>query len=267
MESFRSLHGPGRILVLPNAWDAGSARVIQECGARAIATTSAGLAWSHGYADKGHLPPNVLERAVAEIRRVISVPLTVDIENGYSSDAKQVAETVAAIVQAGAVGINLEDGDESPEVFCAKVEAVKAAAQRAGVDLFVNARTDVYLRRLVPQERALEETLVRGRRYRSAGVDGFFVPLLADTDALRTIAQEIPLPLNALAVPKLAPVAELQKIGVRRVSAGSAIAGMAYAKARAAALQMLDEGRYDAMMDWGDDAPDLNALLAPSESE
>jgi 2-methylisocitrate lyase-like PEP mutase family enzyme len=218
-------------------------------------------------ADKGHLPPRVLEGAVAAIRRVISVPLTVDSENGYSSDPRQVAETVAAIVQAGAVGINLEDGDESPEIFCAKVEAAKTAAHHAGVDLFVNVRTDVYLRRLVAKERALDETLARGTRYRSAGADGLFVPLLTSNDALRTIAQEIPLPLNAMAMPRLAPVTELQKLGVRRVSAGSAIAGMAYAKAHAAAVQMLGEGRYDRMMEWGDDAPDLNELLAPSDPD
>lgn len=263
MESFRRLHEPGRILVLANAWDAGSARIIESCGAAAIATTSAGLAWSRGYADGHQLPPQVLERAVAEIARVLTVPLTVDAEGGYSAEPRAVGETIAAIVGAGAVGINLEDGDGAPELFCAKLAAAKAAARRAGVDLFVNARTDVYLRRLVPGERALEETLARGRRYLAAGADGFFVPLLTDADALRTIAAEIALPLNAMVLPALPSVAELQRIGVRRVSAGAGIARAAYATARTSASQMLADGRYDAMLKSGADAGDLNALFRP----
>lgn len=261
MESFRSLHAPGRILVLPNAWDAGSARVIEAAGARAIATTSAGLAWSHGYADGHALPPSVLARAVEAIVRVLSVPLSVDSEGGYSDDPRQVGANIAAVIGAGAVGINLEDGNASPELFCAKLEAVKAAAARAGVDLFVNARTDVYLRRLVPAERALEETLVRGRRYLSAGADGLFVPRLTDADELRTIASEIALPLNAMVLPGLPSVPELQKVGVRRVSAGSGIAHAVYSAARASALELLEDGRYDRMLALQDRNLNLNELL------
>ncbi len=261
MEGFRSLHAPGRILVLPNAWDAGSARVIEACGAKAIATTSAGLAWSCGHADGHELPPSALARAVEAIARVISVPLSVDSEGGYSSDPRQAGENIAAVVRAGAVGINLEDGDAAPDLFCAKLEAAKTAATRAGVDLFVNARTDVYLRRLVPRERALEETLARGRRYLAAGADGLFVPFLTDADALRTIASEISLPLNAMILPGLPSVAELQKLGVRRVSAGSGLAHGAYAAARAATLELLEHGRYDRMRAQSDTELNLNALL------
>ncbi len=261
METFRQLHGPGRILVLPNAWDAGSARVIESCGAAAIATTSAGLAWSRGYADGHHLPPRVLASAVAEITRVIRVPLSVDSEGGYAADPAAVGETIAAIVGAGAVGINLEDGADAPDLYCAKLEAAKSAAKRAGVDLFVNARTDVYLRRLVPPERALEETLARGRRYLAAGADGFFVPVLTDAGALRTIAREIALPLNAMVLPALPPVAELQKLGVRRVSAGAGVARAAYGSARASATEMLKEGRYDAILKAGAESGDMNGLF------
>lgn len=261
MESFRSLHAPGQILVLPNAWDAGSARVIEACGARAIATTSAGLAWSRGHADGHQLPPSVLARAVEEIARVLSIPLSVDSEGGYSADPKQVGETIAAVVAAGAVGINLEDGTAAPELFCAKLEAAKNAASRAGVDLFVNARTDVYLRRLVPGERALEETLARGRRYLNAGADGLFVPFLTDASALRTIASEIALPLNAMVWSGLPSVDELQKLGVRRVSAGSGIAHAAYSVARASARELLEKGRYDHMLGQQDAELSLNQLL------
>lgn len=246
-KTFRELHARGRLLRLPNAWDAGSARLFEAAGAEAIATTSAGLAWSCGWADGDALPPRVLASAVAAIARVVSVPITTDAEGGYSGDPRVVGETIAALVDAGAVGVNLEDGAGPPDLLCAKIEAAKRVATRSGVDLFVNARTDVYLKALFPPDRALEETLARGRRYRDAGADGLFVPLLVAPDAIRSVVDEIDLPLNLMIVPGLAPVAELQALGVRRVSAGSALTSIAYGAARATATAFLREGRYDAM--------------------
>jgi 2-methylisocitrate lyase-like PEP mutase family enzyme len=260
---FRELHAPGHILVLPNAWDAGSARFIESCGAPAIATTSAGVAWAHGYPDGNVLPADVLAHAVAEIARVIKVPLSVDFEAGYSADLTKVGERIAPVLDAGAVGINLEDGTESPDLLCAKIGAIKSAAQKKGVDLYVNARTDVYLKRLalVPPERALEEAVARGRKYLAAGADGLFVPALTDRDAIRTIAREIPVPLNVMIAPGLAPVAELQSLGVRRVSAGSAIAQSSFDLVKRATLQLLKEGRYDVLGERGLTHLDLNKLF------
>jgi len=263
-QAFRELHAPGRIFVVANAWDAGSARLLESCGAPAIATTSAGLAWSHGYADGNVLPARVLAGAIAEIARVISVPLSVDFEAGYSSDLAKVAEAIGPVLDAGAVGINLEDGSESPDLLCAKIGALKSAAQRKGVDLFVNARTDVVLRRLVPPERAEAEAIARGKKYLAAGADGLFVPGLADPTSIRAIAAAVPLPLNLMIVPGLAPVAELRSLGVRRVSAGSAIAQSAYGLAKRAATQLLKEGRYDLLQERTLTHPELNALFAAS---
>ena len=260
--SFRELHAPGRILVLPNAWDAGSARFIETCGAAAIATTSAGLAWSKGTPDGNVLSPKVLAAVVAEIARVITVPLSVDFEAGYSSEPQAVAESLAPILDAGAVGINLEDGADSPDLLCAKIGAIKRLAQRMGVDLYVNARTDVHLKRLVPKERSLDETLARGRKYLAAGADGFFVPALSDRDAIRTVAAEIPIPLNLLVIPGLAPVAELQALGVRRVSAGSAITQAVYGLTRQATLQLLKEGRWDSLMERALTHPELDRIFS-----
>src|ERR1700730_9807012 len=144
---FRRLHSGG-LLLLPNAWDAGSARLIESCGAQAIATTSAGLAWAAGYADGGDLPPEVLLGAVRAIARVIRVPLTVDIEGGYSDRPEAVAGLVTAIVNAGAVGINIEDGADSPEFLSDKMVAVRRCAAGFAAKLFINVRTDVYLRAL-----------------------------------------------------------------------------------------------------------------------
>jgi 2-methylisocitrate lyase-like PEP mutase family enzyme len=261
-QTFRRLHDPGQLLLLPNAWDAGSARLIEACGAAAIATTSAGLAWSRGYRDGNALPPRVLAGAVGEIARVLEVPLSVDVEGGYADDPRLVAEHVAAVVGAGAVGINLEDGAASPDLLCCKIAAVRAAASHAGADLFINVRTDVYLRELVPAERALAETIERGGRYRSAGCDGLFVPGLRDAVAIRALVEAVALPLNVMVVPGLPPVAELRRLGVRRVSAGQTITQAAYAVTRRAATRFLRDGVYDVMVEPAIGYGEMNALFA-----
>ena len=259
--AFRRLHAPGQLLVLPNAWDAASARLIEGAGATAIATTSSGVCWARGYPDGKALPLAVLVGAVAEIVRVTRLPVSADVEAGYSADPQRVAETVSAVIGAGAVGINLEDGSAPPELLAAKISAVKQAARRAGVDLFVNARTDVYLKRLAPPERAVAETIARGKRYQEAGCDGLFVPGLSQRDAIQAIAGGVALPLNVMLLPGLAPVAELRAWGVRRLSAGSAVAAAAFGAARLAAKQLLAEGRYKRLFAEPVTYPEMNALF------
>lgn len=260
-KTFRELHAPGRLLRLPNAWDAGSARLIEVSGAEAIATTSAGLAWARGYPDGDVLPARVLAAAVGEIARVVKVPVSTDFEGGYSDDPRAVGENIAAVLDAGAVGINLEDGAAPVDLTCAKIEAVKQAAARAGIDLFVNARTDVFLRGLVPADRAVAESIERGRRYQAAGADGFFVPKVTDAAQMRAIADAVALPLNVLVMPGLAPLAELQKAGVRRVSAGSGIAAAAFGVAQRATKEFLESGRYDAMFESPASYVEMNKLF------
>ena len=265
MATFRDLHAPGRLLILPNAWDAGSARLIEDCGAAAIATTSSGVAWARGYPDGNALPTRVLAAAVAEIARVIRVPLSADVEAGYSDDPRAVAETVTAVMDAGAVGINLEDGAGTPDLLCAKIEAVRVAAKRAGVDLFVNARTDVYLKRLVPPERAVDETIERARRYRAAGCDGIFVPALAEVAAIRAIVAGVaPLPLNVMAYPGLPDGSGLRELGVRRLSAGAAVASAALGRARSRARAFLADGVSEALFDESVEYGPTNALFPRS---
>jgi 2-methylisocitrate lyase-like PEP mutase family enzyme len=265
MATFRELHAPGRLLILPNAWDAGSARLIEECGAAAIATTSSGVAWARGYPDGNALPPRVLAAAVAEIARVIRVPLSADVEAGYSDDPRAVAETVAAVIGAGAVGINLEDGAGTPDLLCAKIDAVKAAAAKAGVDLFVNARTDVFLKRLVSPERVVDETIERAKRYRAAGCDGIFVPALAEPAAIRAVVAGVaPLPLNVMAYPGLPAAAGLRELGVRRLSAGAAVASAALGRARSRARAFLTDGVSEALFDESVEYGPTNALFPRS---
>ena len=222
---FRALHQGPALLVLPNAWDAGTARLIESAGAKAIATTSAGLAWSRGYPDGNALPVDQLIAASRDIARVIRVPLTVDIEAGYSDDPRAVADLVARILDIGAVGINIEDGAASPDLLCKKIAAVRDAAMRSGVDLFINTRTDVYLRGIASGDAAVEEVIHRASRYRAAGCDGLFVPGLSGVDAMAAIAKATkPMPLNVMASPSLPSMDALRRHGVRRLSAGSAIA-------------------------------------------
>jgi 2-methylisocitrate lyase-like PEP mutase family enzyme len=261
--AFRALHGQGELLILANAWDAGSARLIESCGARALATSSAAVAWSCGYSDRGAIPPGVLVGAVRAIARVITVPLSVDVEHGYSDEPETVAETIAALIDVGAVGINIEDGTASPNLLAAKIEAAKNAAAKAGVDLFVNARTDVFLRHPV-QDDVVEEVIRRASLYRAAGCDGLFPIRMSDPEMIRSVAAAIdPLPLNVLAGPGLPAAAELRALGVRRLSAGSAPAEAALGLTRRLMAGFLADGRSDPLL-----LPDnmawsaMNALFA-----
>jgi len=225
IQLFRNLHQGPALLLLPNAWDAITARLIESLGAKAIATTSAGLAWSRGYSDGNALPDDQLIAATRDIARVIRAPLTVDIEAGYSDNPRAVARLVARVLSAGVVGINIEDGAGSPDLLCNKIAAIRENAARLGVDLFINARTDVYLRGIASGEAAVEEVIHRASRYRAAGCDGLFVPGLSNVDGMAAIAAAIkPMPLNIMAVPNLPSMVTLQEHGVRRLSAGSAIA-------------------------------------------
>jgi 2-methylisocitrate lyase-like PEP mutase family enzyme len=245
--AFRELHGEGSMLVLPNIWDAGSARLVESCGAAAVATSSAAVAWAHGMRDGECIGREALVRAVAEIARVVRVPLSVDAEEGYAETPAGVADTVTALVEVGAVGINLEDGTGSPETLARKIEVAKRAGEAAGVDLFVNARTDVYLRGLVPPPQACSETLRRARLYREAGVDGLFVPDLSAPAEIEAVAREAGLPLNVMIVPGLAPAPELKRLGVRRLSAGTALAQAALGLVRRATRELLERGTYAAL--------------------
>ena len=192
----------------------------------------------------------------------LHLPLTVDVEGGYSDDPDEVANLVAELCNLGVAGINIEDGIATPERLAEKIAAVKRRVRAAGGDVFVNSRTDVFLRDLASGEDAVRETISRAQRYAHAGADGIFVPELGDRDEIRRIADAVALPLNLMAVPGLPPVRELYELGVRRLSAGASLAKLAYGSARAAAEALLRDGSCDALfsersVDYGE----TNALL------
>jgi 2-methylisocitrate lyase-like PEP mutase family enzyme len=244
--AFAALHKPGDPLRLPNAWDAASAAVIEAAGASAIATTSAGVAWSLGVRDgagPGSGPGAGLDAGrvadvVARIVAVVDVPVSADIEDGYAD----VAATVSAVVRAGAVGVNIEDRAGPGVLVTPARQAERLAAARAAADvpLWINARTDVFL----GGSGDLAEVLDRAAAYAEAGADSLFVPGLADLDALATLAAG-PLPVAVMVWPGAPSVRDLAAIGVARISLGSAIAQAAYAVAARAATELLTDGTYD----------------------
>lgn len=245
-QAFHQLHHASKILVLLNAWDAASARVFELAGAPAVATTSSGLAAANGYPDGQHITRDRLFDAVRRITRVINVPLTVDLEAGYGKTAAEVCETVRVVVEAGAIGMNIEDGTEPPAVLADKIRGIRELANRIGLPFFVNARTDVYLRGLGEKPGRLDETLRRLKAYAAAGADGAFVPGVTDSPTISRLVKDSPLPLNVLLSPGLAPVPDLQGLGVARLSIGGAAAFAALSLARKIAQELLTQGTYDA---------------------
>jgi 2-methylisocitrate lyase-like PEP mutase family enzyme len=257
--TFHALHK--ELLVLPNAWDAASARVTQDAGAKAIATSSAAVAWSQGYADGHHFPPARLAIVIADIARVVTVPITCDAEGGYSDDPKQAAENITALINAGAVGINLEDGKQPHELHLKKIEAIRNAAERAGVNLYINARTDVYLKQLVPAEQATEETLRRAAAIKEAGASGLFVPGVSSAADISAIVKGTTLPLNVMARPGVPKRDELKAIGVKRISAATSIYAVAMRAAIDASTAFLETADSDTLWAKRGTQPDYNKMF------
>lgn len=256
---FANLHKGPDLLVLPNAWDAGSARVIEHAGASAIATSSAAVAWAHGYPDGEAVTPEMLLATVRGIARVVDVPVSADIEAGYAQDAAAASAFTARVIDAGAVGINIEDGKSPSDLLAAKIEAVRETAEKKGVALWINARTDVYLAKLAEGEAAYKETIARAKRYTEAGADSIFVPFVLDEMIIANLVRDISLPLNLLGVPGLPPAAELKRLGVRRLSAGSGIARNAFNHIFDVTVDFLKEGRSEPF--GGGELPNINSLM------
>jgi len=263
-DAFRALHAVNApTLLLPNAWDAASAQLVAQCGAKALATTSAGVSWSHGFPDGEHLPCATHLTAIREIIRVVAIPVTVDVEGGYSEDPDAVARYISDIIEAGAIGVNIEDGASPPDLFAAKVTAVRALTRKTGVDFFINARTDVYLRGLASPDSAVHETIERAKLYKNAGADGIFVPGLVNLVEIKEIATSVQLPLNIMALPGIAPVQTLAEHGVRRISVGMALHQAALAAAKRATKEILGSGHFNALFAESITYNEMNAMFSP----
>jgi len=253
-ERLRALHEPGQPVVFVNAWDCASARVVEKAGAPAIATTSAGVAFAQGYPDGQRISPERMLEVVARICEAVSVPVTADLESGYGDSVESLERTVAGMLDAGAVGLNLEDHSGAatdplvePELQLDKIRAVREAGERRGVRIVLNARTDSYLRGLGSSEEMFEETIRRGESYRDAGADCIFVPGVLDPAVIGEIVRRLRCPVNILAVAGSPPVAELARLGVARVSLGVGAMRAAMTVVRRLAEEVAAKGTFSTL--------------------
>jgi 2-methylisocitrate lyase-like PEP mutase family enzyme len=253
---FRQLHrGPGA-LVLPNAWDVASARIFEDAGFPAIATTSAGIAFSLGYPDGQRISREEMMARIGRIARAVKVPVTADVEWGYGSNAEDMARTTREVIEAGAVGLNLEDttgrADQPllnlPQAID-KIKAVREAAAALHVPLVVNARTDIYLLAGGNPDADYYEAVRRLIAFRDAGADCVFAPGFKDAETIGRLVKAVECPLNILAVPGTPSIAELEKLGVARVSVGSGFMRATLGLLRRAAGELKSAGTYEVLSD------------------
>ena len=272
-EQLRKLHRGPRMLVLPNAWDVISARIVEELGFPAIATTSAGIAATLGYPDGQKISREEMLDVVARIAKAVHVPVTADVEAGYGVTIDDMTQTVKAVVAAGAVGMNLEDvtaSDEDSQVDLAlqveKIRAIRRATESLGVPLVLNARTDIYLIPIGPVETRLDRTVERLRAYREAGADCLFAPGLKDPDTIAKLVRAVNGPLNILLMPGMPTLRELENMGVARASAGSGVMRATLGLTRRIAKEMLEAGTYASMLEGTVPFAEVNEMLAREKS-
>lgn len=251
-ERFRTLHSGGRILVLPNIWDPGGARMLEWLGYPAVATASASVAYSLGYDDCQQITFDAMLDVVGRVAAAVNVPVTADMEWGYAEQPQEVAENMRQVLRAGAVGINLEDSIREGEVMfdtefqCARIQAVREMARQEGIPLFINARTDVFWPR-VPGSDAekFDAAVARGKAYLQAGADGFYPIILGNLTTLKRLCEAIPAPLNVLAPTAHATLQELEEAGIARLSLGPALMWASLTMMRKVAVELQNHGSFD----------------------
>jgi len=258
IEAFRALHHGPRILTLPNAWDAASARIFEDAGFQAIGTSSAGVAFALGFPDGEQIPRDEMLEMVGRIARAVSVPVTADVEAGYGDPVA----TARGVVQTGAAGMNLEDvsghGPGSHIALHWQVAYIREI--RAATDLVVNARTDIFLEGIGDAGTRFERTVERLNAYLHAGADCAFAPGVRDAETIGRLALAVAGPLNVLAVAGSPSTAEMERMGVARVSVGSGPMRVTLALVRRMAQQLRDEGTFEMLRDAIPYA-EVNALL------
>src|SRR5215469_5569709 len=260
-EQFRKMHHGPRMLVLANAWDVVSARILEECGHPAIATSSAAVAFSRGYPDGQRISRDEMLDVVGRIVRAVRVPVTADLEAGYGTTVKNMADTTKAAIEAGAIGMNLEDSSDDSSLVdlplqVEKIRAIRETAKSLGVPFVLNARTDVYLASIGPEATRFNHTVERLRAYRDAGADCLFAPGLHDKETISTLVKAVAAPVNILITPQCPSMTELEKMGVARVSAGSTVMRAALRVVEQIGKEMLEsrstETLFDRAIPWAD---------------
>ena len=266
--TFRGMHrGPG-MLILLNAWDVASARVFEESGFGAIATTSAGVAFSLGYPDGQKISREEMLARVGRIARAVKVPVTADVEAGYGARPEDAARSASDVIAAGAVGMNLEDatGEAARPLYelslqLERIRAVREAALKSGVLLVLNARTDVYLAKVGDPSARYDETVRRLAAFRDAGADCVFLPGVVDAETIARVVKDVQCPVNILTGPGAPPIPELQKMGVARVSVGSGPMRATLGLVKRIAEELKGSGTYTTL-EGGIPYADVNRMLS-----
>jgi 2-methylisocitrate lyase-like PEP mutase family enzyme len=265
---FLALHDGRKTLVLPNAWDVASARIFEEAGFPAVGTSSAGVAFALGYPDGQKISRGEMLAVVHRIVEAVRIPVTADVEGGYGAKPEEIAETAREVLAAGAVGMNLEDAiDDQPDSLAdvnlqkEKIRAVVETSARAGVPFVLNARTDVFLAGIGPPETRLGRTIERLNAYRDAGAQCLFAPGVKDKETIAQLVKGVRGPLNVLATAGTPPVADLEKLGVARVSVGSGPMRATLGLIARIARQLHEEGSFSLMTDGAMTYADANRLF------
>ncbi len=259
-ELFLKYHQDEEILVLLNSWDAGSSKLIEACGYKAIATTSMGIAASLGYPDSQVIQLSEMLLAITGIVKAVEVPVTVDIEAGYGNNTAEVIESMKKIIAAGIAGINIEDSiDLSPVLidemeFCERISAIRSLSDSLGFHLVINARTDSFYTSTGSVQEKLSESIKRGNKYREAGADCIFVQPVWEKEIISTLVKEINAPINILANPTIGSglplsVSKLQDLGVARLSLGSGLMKATLALIKKTADELSEKGTYNILLD------------------
>ena len=268
-EDFRALHHGKRILILPNGWDVPSARLFEDAGFPAIATSSAGMLVSLGYPDGEVIGRTEFVSAVGRIARVLSVPLSADVVAGFGKTTKEVLVTVKAILKTGAVGINIEDFTHATKKLypierqVENLKAIRKLGETTGIPLVINARTDA-LRFAEGDEGArLKEAVRRATAYRDAGADCVYPMGLTDADSITNFVKALDFPINIMVRKGLPPITELERLGVARVSFGPGPSYAAMGLLKRAAKEVLERGTYENLIEGAITFDELNALAVP----
>ncbi|MGZ3893000.1 MAG: isocitrate lyase/PEP mutase family protein [Bacteroidia bacterium] len=225
---FHKLHHNGKMLVLPNIWDPLGALLLEKLEYPAIATASASIAFTGGYDDGENIPFSEVLKKLTEIVKSVNIPVTADVESGYAGTLSELEKNVEQIIRTGIIGVNIEDTDKlkgnlfSIEEQCERIKMIKKVSAGMGVPLFINARTDVYIRRkdIVSDEEKFEEAVKRGKEYRNAGADCIFPIVMKQKKDIQNYITELKCPVNILAIPGIPDLKTLHAMGVARVSLG-----------------------------------------------
>lgn len=223
-----NLHHSGKLIILPNVWDVLGARLLEDMGYKAIATASAAVAYSNGYQDGEQIPFTDVLHILSAIANNVHVPVTADIESGYADNEEALKHNIRQLIKTGIAGINIEDTDKQtntllqPDVQCQRIKLIKEVAVDMGVSLFINARTDAFIhaKSFHSTQQVIDETLKRGRLYKEAGADCFYPILMHEQAHIKTVVDELQMPVNILMMPGIPGLKILEQWGVARVSLG-----------------------------------------------